>query len=103
MLVLPCLTLADDHECARENLQQRPIGAAEGDSRRIRLEPRCEVDIESVGKGIMLTPHPKRSRRVYALDEVAGMLKYDGQPVSVEDMNRAIEKEAIRMWNAKRR
>jgi len=67
------------------------------------LEPGCEVDIESVGKGIMLTPHPKRSRRVYALDEVAGMLKYDGPPVSVEDMNRAIEKEAIRMWNAKRR
>ncbi len=30
------------------------------------------------------------------LDEVVGMLKYDGPPVSIEDMNAAIEVEARR-------
>jgi len=63
-----------------------------------------EIDIETDGDKIVLTPKKKRleGRKRYTIDEVAGFLKYDGPPVSVEDMNRAIEEEARRMWDAQR-
>ncbi|MBL8575905.1 MAG: AbrB/MazE/SpoVT family DNA-binding domain-containing protein [Mesorhizobium sp.] len=67
------------------------------------LGPGSEVEVESVGDTIVLTPRAKPTRKKYTLEEVAGFLKYDGPPVSIEDMNRAIEKEARRMWNAQRR
>ena len=62
-----------------------------------------EVEIESVGETIVLRPHVRRPRtgRVYTLDEVAGMLKYDGPPVSIRDMDRAVEEEVRRRWHAK--
>jgi AbrB family looped-hinge helix DNA binding protein len=62
-----------------------------------------EVEIESVGETIVLRPHVRRPRtgRVYTLDEVAGMLKYDGPPVSIRDMDRAVEEEFRRRWHAK--
>ena len=62
-----------------------------------------EVDIESMGETIVLRPLPKKagSRRVYTLDEVAGMLKYDGPPVSIRDMDRAAEDEIRRRWHVK--
>jgi len=61
-----------------------------------------EVDIESVGGSIVLRPIARRYRKQYTIDEVAGFLKYDGPPVSLEDMERGIEEEARRMWNAER-
>jgi AbrB family looped-hinge helix DNA binding protein len=61
-----------------------------------------EVDIESVGETIVLRPQPKRVRKKYTIDEVAGFLKYDGPPVSLKDMERAMDEEAKRMWNAER-
>lgn len=67
------------------------------------LVPGSEVDVESVGETIVLKPTLKRTRKTYTVDEVAGFLKYDGPPVTVEDMNRGIEEEARRMWNAQRR
>jgi AbrB family looped-hinge helix DNA binding protein len=62
-----------------------------------------EVEIESVGETIVLRPHVRKPRtgRVYTLDEVAGMLKYDGPPVSIRDMDRAVEEEFRRRWHAK--
>lgn len=67
------------------------------------LGPGSEVDIESVGETIVLRPRVRKPRtgRVYTLDEVAGMLKYDGPPVSIRDMDRAIEEEFRRRWHAK--
>ena len=67
------------------------------------LGPGSEVEIESAGDSIVLRPLAKKSgsRRVYTLDEVAGMLKYDGPPVSIRDMDRAIKEEVRRRWHAK--
>lgn len=67
------------------------------------LGPGSEVDIESAGDTIILRPHVRKPlvRRTYSLDEVAGMLKYDGPPVSIRDMDRAVEEEFRRRWHAK--
>ena len=67
------------------------------------LGPGSEVEVESVGETIVLKPRPRTVRKKYTLDEVAGFLKYDGPPVTIQDMDRGIEEEARRMWNAQRR
>ncbi|MBN9034446.1 MAG: AbrB/MazE/SpoVT family DNA-binding domain-containing protein [Rhizobiales bacterium] len=67
------------------------------------LAPGSEVDIESTGDAIVLRPRHRKARRTYTVDEVAGFLKYDGPPVTLEDMERAILEEAKRKWNAERR
>jgi AbrB family looped-hinge helix DNA binding protein len=67
------------------------------------LVPGSEVEVESVGETIVLKPRPSKARKKYTLDEVAGFLKYNGPPVTIEDMNRGIKEEARRMWNAQRR
>jgi|SRR5918995_361365 AbrB family looped-hinge helix DNA binding protein len=66
------------------------------------LDAGSEVEVESAGDVILLRPTPKKARKTYTLDEVAGFLKYDGPPVTLEDMERAIEEEARRKWNAER-
>jgi AbrB family looped-hinge helix DNA binding protein len=62
-----------------------------------------EVDIESKGDRIVLRPSSGKSstRRVYTIDEVAGMLKYDGPPVSIRDMDREVDEMFRREWRAK--
>ena len=67
------------------------------------LSAGSEVDIESVGETIVLRPRVRKplTGRVYTLDQVAGMLKYDGPPVSIRDMDRAVEEEFRRRWHAK--
>jgi AbrB family looped-hinge helix DNA binding protein len=62
-----------------------------------------EVDIESRGDRIVLRPRLGKSetRRVYTVDEVAGMLKYDGPPVSIRDMDRAVDDMFRREWRDK--
>lgn len=66
------------------------------------LSAGSEVEVESAGDVILLRPRPKKARKTYTIDEVAGFLKYDGPPVTLEDMERAIEEEARRKWNAER-
>lgn len=61
-----------------------------------------EVEVESAGDVILLRPRPKKARKTYTFDEVAGFLKYNGPPVTLEDMERAVEEEARRKWNAER-
>jgi AbrB family looped-hinge helix DNA binding protein len=61
-----------------------------------------EVDVESVGDTIVLKPRPRKARKTYTVDEVAGFLKYNGPPVTLADMERAIDEEARRKWNAER-
>ena len=70
---------------------------------RFGLVAGSEVDITSTDGEIVLTPLPRKARRKYTLEQVAGFLKYDGPPVTNEDMNRGVEEEARRMWNAERR
>lgn len=65
------------------------------------LGPGSEVEIESTGNSIVLKPITRRSRKRYTVDEVAGFLKYEGPPVSIRDMDRAIEDEVRRKWHAK--
>lgn len=66
------------------------------------LGPGSEVDIESAGDTIVLRPRVRKrvGGRTYTIDEVAGMLKYDGPPVSIRDMDRAVEEEFRRRWHA---
>lgn len=47
----------------------------------------------------------RRRRRVprRTVEEVAGSLKYDGPPVTLEDMDRAIEAELRERWRRKSR
>lgn len=48
----------------------------------------------------------RRKERVFpttALEDVVGCLKYDGPPVSVEDMERAVEEELGDRWKRKSR
>jgi AbrB family looped-hinge helix DNA binding protein len=67
------------------------------------LDAGSEVEVESAGDVILLRPRPKKERKTYTLDEVAGFLKYDGPPVTLDDMKRAVDEEARRNWNAQRR
>jgi AbrB family looped-hinge helix DNA binding protein len=61
-----------------------------------------ELELVDDDEGVRIRPSSLRpSRRAYEIDEVAGMIKYDGPPVSIEDMDRAIVEEARRRWNEK--
>ena len=61
-----------------------------------------EVELESAGDAILLRPAGRKARRTYSIEDVAGFLKYDGPPVTPEDMERALGDEARRKWNAER-
>ncbi len=62
-----------------------------------------EVEIEADGDMIILKPRRRRleGQEKYTVDDVAGMIKYDGPPVAIEDMNRLLEEDLRRRWNAK--
>jgi AbrB family looped-hinge helix DNA binding protein len=62
------------------------------DARKWR--PGTKLVVEETPDGILLRAAPVFPAT--SLDDVVGMLKYDGPPVSLEDMNAAIEAEAIR-------
>ena len=66
------------------------------------LDAGSEVEVEIAGNVILLRPRSKKARKSYTLDEVAGFLKYEGPPVTLKDMERAIDEEAKRKWNAER-
>ncbi len=53
-----------------------------------------QLSVESTKDGVLLKAKPLF--RPTTIDEVAGCLKYDGPPVSLEDMDRAVEREARR-------
>ena len=52
-----------------------------------------KLDVIDTGDGILLKP--SRTFQKTRLDEVAGMLKYSGKPVSLEEMEAAIRKGAL--------
>jgi AbrB family looped-hinge helix DNA binding protein len=50
-----------------------------------------------------VTLRRKDTIRPTTIDEVAGCLKYDGPPISPEDMERAIDEELAERWRRKSR
>jgi AbrB family looped-hinge helix DNA binding protein len=56
--------------------------------------PGTRLVAEETPEGILLRAVPVA--KATALDDVVGMLKYKGPPVSIEDMNAAIDAEVLR-------
>jgi AbrB family looped-hinge helix DNA binding protein len=67
----------------------------------LEWNPGQELTIERREDGILLRPRQHEAKLTAA--EVAGILKYDGPPVSLEDMERAIEEELQERWRRKSR
>jgi AbrB family looped-hinge helix DNA binding protein len=63
---------------------------------RLRLVKGSKLDVSENDKGqIVLTPRPAKTGDIRKL---RGILKYDGPPVSIEEMNEAILKAASRRF-----
>jgi AbrB family looped-hinge helix DNA binding protein len=55
-----------------------------------------ELEVEDRGDAVVLRrakPFPPTT-----IEEVYGCLKYDGPPLTIEQMDEAVEREARRMW-----
>jgi len=59
-------------------------------------QPGTELEVEDRGDVVVL--RPARLFPLTTYDEVYGCLKYDGPPVTIEEMHEAIDIEARRMW-----
>ena len=67
------------------------------------LKPGAELAIDYSGDEIKLRPLRRAgAARTYSVAEVAGFIKYDGPPISVEDMKRAIDEDVKRRWHGNR-
>jgi AbrB family looped-hinge helix DNA binding protein len=61
-----------------------------------RWKPGIELDIEERPEGVLLKPVERKKK--YAIDDLVGIVKYDGPPKSIEEMNAAIEAEVRRRF-----
>lgn len=60
---------------------------------RYNWNPGQKLNVIDTGDGILLKPlKPFKNTEI---DQVAGILKYSGKPVSLEEMNEAIKKGAL--------
>jgi AbrB family looped-hinge helix DNA binding protein len=59
-------------------------------------QPGVELEVEDRGDAVVL--RPTKLFPPTTVDEVYGCLKYDGPPITIEEMDEAIEREARRMW-----
>jgi AbrB family looped-hinge helix DNA binding protein len=59
------------------------------------------LSVERREDGVFL--RRKRGIRPTTIDEVAGILKYDGPPISIEDMDRGIKRAMRERWRRKSR
>ena len=59
-------------------------------------QPGIELEVEDRGDAVVL--RLATHFRPTTIDEVYGCLKYDGPPVTIESMDKAIERETRRMW-----
>jgi AbrB family looped-hinge helix DNA binding protein len=64
------------------------------DKRRWKAGTRLTV--EERPEGVLLKPVEKKKK--FTIDDWAGIIKYKGPPLTVEDMNAAIEKEFRRRY-----
>lgn len=55
-----------------------------------------ELEVETCGNLVVL--RPVRTVLRSKLEDVVGCIPYDGPPVSVEEMDAAVEQAACRMW-----
>lgn len=61
--------------------------------------PGARLLVEDLPQGVLITREPEPSARPpTTIQQVRGMLKYDGLPISVEEMKRAVVEEAGRRW-----
>jgi AbrB family looped-hinge helix DNA binding protein len=63
---------------------------------KLQLVKGVQMDVEETADGkVVLTPKPQKTGDIRRL---RGILKYDGPPVSIEDMNAAILEAASRRF-----
>jgi antitoxin PrlF len=63
---------------------------------KLKLVKGAQMDVEETADGkVILTPKPQKTGDIRRL---RGILKYDGPPVSIEEMNEAILKAASRRF-----
>jgi AbrB family looped-hinge helix DNA binding protein len=56
------------------------------------------TELEVVDKGHVVELRPAKPFPPTRFEDVRGMLKYKGPPVSIEDMDRAVDEAAREMW-----
>ncbi len=59
-------------------------------------QPGVELEVEDRGDVVVLRPANPFPPTTF--EEVRGFLKYHGPPLTIEDMDEAVEREARRMW-----
>ena len=60
---------------------------------KLKLVKGAQMDVEETADGkVILTPRPQKTGDIRQL---RGILKYDGPPVSIEEMNQAVEEAAV--------
>lgn len=60
---------------------------------KLKLVKGAQMDVEETADGkVILTPKPQKTGDIRQL---RGILKYDGPPVSIEEMNKAIEQAVV--------
>lgn len=55
----------------------------------LQLEAGQELTIETIAGGILL--RPKRAKKKLRLEDLRGFLKYDGPPISTEELCKPVE------------
>jgi AbrB family looped-hinge helix DNA binding protein len=58
--------------------------------------PGIELEVEDRGDVVVLRPANPFPPTTF--EQVRGFLKYDGPPISVEEMHEGVDREARRMW-----
>ncbi|MET0605941.1 MAG: AbrB/MazE/SpoVT family DNA-binding domain-containing protein [Beijerinckiaceae bacterium] len=58
-----------------------------------------ELTVEERPEGVLL--RPASSKRKYSIDDLYGVLKYDGPPKSLADMERGIDEAMQERWARK--
>jgi AbrB family looped-hinge helix DNA binding protein len=58
--------------------------------------PGVELEVEDQGDAVVL--RPAKPFPPTKFEEVRGCLKYDGPPLTIEEMDEAVAREARRMW-----
>jgi AbrB family looped-hinge helix DNA binding protein len=61
-----------------------------------RWPPGTRLTVEDTPEGVLLKPEPLFPQA--SVDEVFGMLKYNGPPVSIEEMHEGVLREARRRF-----
>jgi AbrB family looped-hinge helix DNA binding protein len=61
--------------------------------------PGTELEVRREGTGVTLVPAGRAKTKT--LDDLIGVLKYDGPPVTLEDMQRGIDEAMAERWARK--